>query len=228
MSGKRLLLWALLLLCGSATASAQIRATTEDGATVLLYSDGTWSYLYGQDRRIGDWGSSRRIGKWGDRRRSYQSNRYAWASGKRFAIALEGQLFFIINDGQLEDFCLYDHQGGLVYTYREGVMWVPYDWTVRYELGEEERKPRQLGPYTFKYSFFDGKLEQVGAYEIKYRFHDDRVEQIGPYEIRYEFHTGRLSQVGHLQIEYDFLSDGIKEISGSEPRLQLYFLSDRH
>lgn len=226
MRGQRLLLWALLLLGGSATASAQIRATTEEGATVLLYSDGTWSYLYGHDRRIDDW-SNRRIGNWGDSRRSHQSYRYAWASGQRFAIALEGKLFFIVNEGKLEDLYLYDPQGGLVYTYREGVMWVPYDWPVRYGLGEEGRRPRQIGPYTFKYSFFDGKLEQIGDYKIKYRFHDDRVEQIGSYEIRYEFHTGRLSQVGDLQIEYDFLTDGVKEVSGSEPGLQLYFLCDR-
>ena len=44
----RTLTMVLLLLLATLSATAQQRATTEDGATVLLYADGTWG-LAGED-----------------------------------------------------------------------------------------------------------------------------------------------------------------------------------
>lgn len=206
-----------MLIGGGVTASAQIRATTEYGDRVILYPDGTWRYIGQYDDGINNGYG------WGDD----QVNIDAGASGKRFAVVLDDhQLFFVIDNGQLEDIYIYDRRGGLVYTYREGIKRVPYNWTIQYDTGFEQRL-RKLGPYTFEYNWHSGKLERLGEYEIEYRFHDDRVEQIGNYSIDYDFRTGRVSEVGNIRIEYEFMTNGIRGISGREPSLQLYLLSDR-
>ena len=68
---------------------------------VLLYPDGTWRYEYDSNRRD-DY-------SWG--RGDSQINIDAGATGKRFGALIDGHLYFIINDGQLEDLYIYDARG---------------------------------------------------------------------------------------------------------------------
>lgn len=211
----RLFMWLLVTLTGSLSAFSQVRARTEYGEIVLLYPDGTWYYLEQHEPEIHN----------GYGRGDHQVNIDAGATGKRFAMVVDELLFFFIDNGQLEDIYIYDPRGSLVYSLSEGVKRLPYNWSIQYDTGME-RRVRKLGPYAFEYDWHTGRPDKIGRYEIEYRFHDNRVERIGNYRIEYDFRTGRLSRVGNLQIEYEFMTDGIKEIRGKEPKLQLYLLSD--
>lgn len=210
---RRTLLFLLLIGAIATSGAAQMRAITQGGQVVLLYPDGTWRYEYDSNRRD-DY-------SWG--RGDSQINIDAGATGKRFGALIDGHLYFIINDGQLEDLYIYDARGRVVYSLQDGIDRVPFDWTIQYDIGNA-RRIRKLGPYEFKYHWRTGQLEKVGNYQIEYHFHNNKVERIGQYRIDYDFRTERLSQFGNIRINYDFMTDGIESISGREERVMLYLL----
>ena len=186
---RRTLLFLLLIGAIATSGAAQMRAITQGGQVVLLYPDGTWRYEYDS---------------WG--RGDSQINIDAGATGKRFGALIDGHLYFIINDGQLEDLYIYDARGRVVYSLQDGIDRVPFDWTIQYDIGNA-RRIRKLGPYEFKYHWRTGQLEKVGNYQIEYHFHNNKVERIG-----------------NIRINYDFMTDGIESISGREERVMLYLL----
>lgn len=210
---RQLLLFALFIGVVATSGVAQMRAITQSGREVLLYPDGTWQYE-NSNNGLDDYG-------WG--RGDSQINIDSGASGKRFGALIDRRLYFIINDGQLEDLYIYDDRGSVAYSLREGVKRVPFNWTIQYDIGTKGRI-RKLGPYEFEYNWLTGQLEKVGNYQIEYHFHNNKVERIGRYRIEYDFHTERLSQFGNLHIEYDFISDSIERIIGREENVMLYLL----
>lgn len=210
---RRTLLFLLLIGAIATSGAAQMKAITQGGQVVLLYPDGTWRYDYGNNGND-DY-------SWG--RGDTQVNIDAGATGKRFGAMIDGRLYFIINDGALEDFYIYDEHGFVAYSLRDGIERVPYNWTIQYDIGNE-RRIRKLGPYEFKYDWRTGQLEKVGSYQIEYHFHNNKVERIGQYRIDYDFRTERLSQFGNIRINYDFMTDGIESITGQEERVMLYLL----
>ena len=137
---RRTLLFLLLIGALTTSGAAQMRAITQDGQVVLLYPDGTWRYEYDSNRRD-DY-------SWG--RGDSQINIDAGATGKRFGALIDGHLYFIINDGQLEDLYIYDARGRVVYSLQDGIDRVPFDWTIQYNIGNA-RRIRKLGPYEFEY-----------------------------------------------------------------------------
>lgn len=206
----RAILLSLLLLLGAGYATAQVRAITSDGYQVILYPNGTWEYLNSRPDPYPYQGPSTTID--------------AGASGKRVGILLNRQLFFILREGQLEDFFIYDTRGELVYTYREGIYHIPYGWQVEYEPLSE--RVRQFGPYQFRYQLLSERLEQVGACKIEYELLSERVRKIGDYRIGYDLLSNRITEIGNIRINYDPFTERIRGVSGTAPGVEIQFLRD--
>ena len=211
MHFRLLILMLLGLLQGafSTSLTAQIRAYTERGETVLLYPDGTWTYDRGSS--YGEWQG------WG--RRSIDPNDSKvyidrGSSGKSAELIIKGELVFTLKNGLLDNIQILDRFGQVLYDHKTGDATYTSGAEIRYDF---DNRLIRYGRYDIKYRFSDDKPEKFGPYVIDYDFGSDRVKRIGSYIIEYDFFTDRIKRIGNVIIDFDRFHERIRSIKGSNP-----------